>query len=308
MTEKEYLHLKESFEKGLISKDIFDKATADMNIDIAKKAILNDTTDTEDTAYPQTDNQFLNSLLNNDNDFDMEKKIAKNLEDLDHVKKEQEQHELELQKQQDAVDNNPFLKPLVEDYPTTDNEALNQLVNNVVEETPSNLPYCQNCGTQYKNENQAFCLECGTKKGNGNKYCPECGTKKKHDDQDVCLNCGHEFVKHADFAKEKTQPQVAPVIVNVQNENTNTNVNDNKKVYTYTYDSSKNSGKPVNKLIYILLAVFLGMFGIHRMYAGRPGGILMLLFSWTGIPYVIAWVDIVLALIKPADQNGNIYF
>lgn len=42
----------------------------------------------------------------------------------------------------------------------------------------------------------------------------------------------------------------------------------------------------VNKVIYILLALFLGSFGIHKFYAGKNmQGILHLIFCWTGIPH-----------------------
>ena len=37
----------------------------------------------------------------------------------------------------------------------------------------------------------------------------------------------------------------------------------------------------VNKVIYIVLAVFLGSFGIHKFYARKTGmGILFLVFCW----------------------------
>jgi TM2 domain-containing membrane protein YozV len=42
----------------------------------------------------------------------------------------------------------------------------------------------------------------------------------------------------------------------------------------------------------VLLAIFLGGFGIHHFYLHRDGlGILYLLFSWTGIPTILAWID-----------------
>ena len=47
-------------------------------------------------------------------------------------------------------------------------------------------------------------------------------------------------------------------------------------------------GKEVNKLAYVLLAFFVGSFGIHKFYAGKTGmGIVYLLFCWTGIPGII---------------------
>lgn len=63
----------------------------------------------------------------------------------------------------------------------------------------------------------------------------------------------------------------------------------------------------VNKVIYILLAVFLGSFGIHKFYAGKPiQGLLHILFCWTAIPQVLAIISAVLTLFKPADANGNV--
>jgi TM2 domain-containing membrane protein YozV len=47
-----------------------------------------------------------------------------------------------------------------------------------------------------------------------------------------------------------------------------------------------------NEVIGVLLAIFLGGFGIHHFYLRRNGlGILYLLFSWTGIPTVLGWID-----------------
>jgi len=47
-----------------------------------------------------------------------------------------------------------------------------------------------------------------------------------------------------------------------------------------------------DELIGVLLAIFLGAFGIHHFYLRRNGlGILYLCFSWTGIPTVIGWVE-----------------
>lgn len=63
----------------------------------------------------------------------------------------------------------------------------------------------------------------------------------------------------------------------------------------------------VNKVIYIVLAVFLGSFGIHKFYARKTGmGILFLVFCWTGIPQILAIIGAILTLFKPADQNGNV--
>lgn len=64
-------------------------------------------------------------------------------------------------------------------------------------------------------------------------------------------------------------------------------------------------GKAVNKWIYILLALFLGWIGVHKLYA-RKNWLLYLLFFWTGVPEILSWIDIVRALFKPTDKNGEI--
>lgn len=42
----------------------------------------------------------------------------------------------------------------------------------------------------------------------------------------------------------------------------------------------------------VLLALFLGSFGLHHFYLGRNGlGVLYLLFCWTGIPGFLGFVE-----------------
>lgn len=68
-----------------------------------------------------------------------------------------------------------------------------------------------------------------------------------------------------------------------------------------------NGKKAVNKVVYCLLAFFLGSFGIHKFYAGKIGmGIVYLVLCWTFIPGFIAFIEFLVALFKKADVNGNI--
>ena len=42
----------------------------------------------------------------------------------------------------------------------------------------------------------------------------------------------------------------------------------------------------------VLLALFLGGLGIHKFYLGQTGlGVLYLIFCWTGIPSIIAFIE-----------------
>ena len=62
-----------------------------------------------------------------------------------------------------------------------------------------------------------------------------------------------------------------------------------------------------NKLIYILLAVFLGVFGAHYFYSGQKRkGFLSLFFFWTVVPFFVGLYCALVALFLKADTNGNI--
>ena len=72
------------------------------------------------------------------------------------------------------------------------------------------------------------------------------------------------------------------------------------------FDNRSNS-RGVNKTTYALLAFFLGVFGAQEFYAGNTrAGMLSLVFCWTGIPAIYGIYKFVIALSKPADENGNI--
>ncbi len=47
-----------------------------------------------------------------------------------------------------------------------------------------------------------------------------------------------------------------------------------------------------DELIGVLLALFLGGLGIHKFYMGQTGaGVLYLIFSWTGIPSIVGFIE-----------------
>lgn len=60
--------------------------------------------------------------------------------------------------------------------------------------------------------------------------------------------------------------------------------------------------KRKSKLAAALLAIFLGDFGAHKFYLGRPGmGIFYLLFFWTGIPAVIGIIEGIIYLLQSEE-------
>lgn len=67
------------------------------------------------------------------------------------------------------------------------------------------------------------------------------------------------------------------------------------------------SRRKVNKVVYILLALFFGSLGAHKFYAGKIGtGILYFAFSWTFIPSFIAFFEAISAIFVKSDINGDI--
>ncbi len=90
----------------------------------------------------------------------------------------------------------------------------------------------------------------------------------------------------------------------IPNSGININVSNNQTGSQPGYD---NSTKAVNKVVYCVLAFFLGGIGAHKFYAGKVGaGIVYLLFCWTFIPGVIAFIELIIGLCKKSDANGNI--
>lgn len=88
-----------------------------------------------------------------------------------------------------------------------------------------------------------------------------------------------------------------------ENDNNGININVNN---SSNFSNGKQS-KKVNKIAYCLIAFFLGGIGVHKFYAEKIGlGILYLLFCWTAIPAVIAFVEFIIAICKEADADGNI--
>ena len=60
-----------------------------------------------------------------------------------------------------------------------------------------------------------------------------------------------------------------------------------------------NNTRAVNKVIYCILAFFVGGLGFHKFYAGRAGaGLLYLLFCWTFIPAFVAFIEFIVARLE----------
>ncbi len=58
-----------------------------------------------------------------------------------------------------------------------------------------------------------------------------------------------------------------------------------------------------SRVVAALLAFFLGGFGIHKFYLGQIGlGILYLLFFWTLIPGIVAFIEFIIYLATSDEE------
>ena len=63
---------------------------------------------------------------------------------------------------------------------------------------------------------------------------------------------------------------------------------------------------PVVRKKYLLLALCLGWAGGHRFYTKQYAlGVIYLLFCWTGIPFAMTLIDLMIALPMKADEQGR---
>lgn len=102
---------------------------------------------------------------------------------------------------------------------------------------------------------------------------PDAGPTPQVTDQKYCLGCGKTLHKSAPTCPHCGAPQadVAPA---------------SKK----------------NRVVAIVLALLLGGIGAHKFYLGRIGmGILYLVFVWTFIPAIVAFVEAII-YITMSDQ------
>lgn len=113
-------------------------------------------------------------------------------------------------------------------------------------------------------------------------FCKYCGAQIA-DEAVMCVNCGRQV---ADF-RGAVNPngaapyQQPPIIIN--------NVNQNNNAIGV---------KPKNKWTAFLLCLFLGIFGVHKFYEGKPGMGILYLFT-AGLFGIGCFVDLIVILLKP---------
>ncbi len=114
-----------------------------------------------------------------------------------------------------------------------------------------------------------------------NNLCPQCGAPVAPN-ADKCEYCGAAIAPAAQPAQAAPQPQV---------------------VYVQQQPAVNMNLPAKSKIAAAVLAFLLGGIGVHKFYLGQAGmGILYLLFSWTGIPSIAAFIDAIILLCS-TDEN-----
>lgn len=63
-----------------------------------------------------------------------------------------------------------------------------------------------------------------------------------------------------------------------------------------------------SRMVAVLLALFLGGFGLHKFYLGRTtAGVFYLLFCWTFIPAFIAFIEMIALLVQSDESFARTY-
>ena len=140
--------------------------------------------------------------------------------------------------------------------------------------------------------------------------CPNCGGNQFNEIGNStykCKYCGNVFT----YRKTEEMPSHTPVgssseqshiIANVNNGNTNERQAYNRSYSTQSYRREK------SRTTAAILAIVIGDFGIHHFNLRNTGlGMLYLIFFWTWIPAIIAFIEGIVYLCMSDEEFDRKY-
>ena len=121
--------------------------------------------------------------------------------------------------------------------------------------------------------------------------CPQCGAPAQ-EGATKCEYCGAAIAQSTQPVQQ-AQPVQPQQTVYVQQTATN----------------PERANWPIkNKIVAAILALILGGLGIHKFYLGQTGkGILYLVFCWTYVPAILAFIEGIIILCSN-DENFQIKY
>lgn len=119
------------------------------------------------------------------------------------------------------------------------------------------------------------CKNCGADVGTEYRLCPYCRTELEYNDKN-----------------NSSQPPI--IIQNIVN---NATPASNTPVIITDFHS------PKNRIVALILCIFLGMIGGHCFYAGKVG--MGILYLFTGGLFCIGWIYDIIKIVSGTYKDGN---
>ena len=144
------------------------------------------------------------------------------------------------------------------------------------------------------------------------KQCPYC-METINAEAKKCKFCGEILdpaLRELEALKQQQQQMNAgPTIIN----NNNNNNNNNGGAGCCPTTPQVVAGPPKSRIVYIILAVFLGSLGVHNFYAGRVGAgigqlLITLLIGWLVLPLLIVWLWVFIEICAVTRDGSGVPF
>lgn len=138
------------------------------------------------------------------------------------------------------------------------------------------------------------------------KFCFSCG-KVLHDTADACPHCGANLKTEIQSIAPPSQGNMPQNIINEQVFCRHCGTSIHKSAPSCPKCGGVNLSVPISGKIKShttagILALLLGGFGVHKFYCGKVGlGFLYLIFCWTFIPGIIAFIEGIIYLTQKSD-------
>jgi TM2 domain-containing membrane protein YozV len=138
------------------------------------------------------------------------------------------------------------------------------------------------------------CTGCGAQIEDQVRFCSYCGTENQDvhvQQQTTNYSAPPQYQQNISYAdrgySNQTQPQYHA----------------SQPQYGYPPQQPINNKPKKDKTVAALLAFFLGWIGIHKFYMNQIGsGVMYLLFCWTGIPAILAFIEFIMYLVD-SDES-----
>lgn len=170
---------------------------------------------------------------------------------------------------------------------------------------------CKNCG-RLVSDRMNKCPNCGTSISTSNKYPQFYGNSENkpaayqsRENQKFCKHCGQLIDKEC-VVCPKCGKQVEELKGDDRSIIINNTSNSSSNAVAYAVNNGNNGISPKSRLVTLLLCLFLGVFGAHRLYTGKIlSGLIMIPLMLVYIGEIWLLVDFIFIIVGAfKDKNG----